>query len=240
MSTKILSAPASASQNLPSFRSGLGNIPSPGGGQSNVRTNIRVTPISASSMRFLIMDAPRQGNLHLYMREMKRNNVTDIVRVCEPTYETDDLKNAGITLHDMAYDDGTSPPDLVLDKWLEVVKNRFFNKNKLIDVSVDGGGACVQVNRSSSDDVTSSPAAVAPDGKQGQPAIAVHCIAGLGRAPVLVAIALIEYANYDPVSAVSFIRNHRRGAINGKQLVYLESYKRRTKRLDGGCACTIM
>jgi protein tyrosine phosphatase type 4A len=68
-------------------------------------------------------------------------------------------------------------------------------------------------------------------------AIAVHCVAGLGRAPVLVALALIEYAGYDPVEAVSFLRKHRRGAINDKQLQYLEQYKRQTK---AGCACIIM
>ncbi|ORX97972.1 phosphatases II [Basidiobolus meristosporus CBS 931.73] len=58
--------------------------------------------------------------------------------------------------------------------------------------------------------------------------IAIHCVAGLGRAPVLVAIALIEYG-MAPLDSVSFIRERRRGAINNKQLRYLESYKRRTK-----------
>ena len=73
--------------------------------------------------------------------------------------------------------------------------------------------------------------------KQENPCIAVHCVAGLGRAPVLVAIALIEYG-MDAASAVTFIRDRRRGAINAAQLMYLESYKpiRRKQRK----ACCVM
>lgn len=54
--------------------------------------------------------------------------------------------------------------------------------------------------------------------------VAVHCVAGLGRAPVMVALALIELGlKYE--DAVEMIRQKRRGAINAKQLAYLSSYK---------------
>ncbi|MEQ2260109.1 Protein tyrosine phosphatase type IVA 1, partial [Xenotaenia resolanae] len=62
--------------------------------------------------------------------------------------------------------------------------------------------------------------------------VAVHCVAGLGRAPVLVALALIECGmKYE--DAVQFIRHcfsavsfrKRRGAFNSKQLFYLEKYR---------------
>uniref|UniRef100_A0A8C6GUT2 protein-tyrosine-phosphatase n=1 Tax=Mus spicilegus TaxID=10103 RepID=A0A8C6GUT2_MUSSI len=54
--------------------------------------------------------------------------------------------------------------------------------------------------------------------------IAVHCVAGLGRAPVLVALALIKGGmKYE--DAVQFIRQKRRGAFNSKQLLYLEKYR---------------
>jgi len=68
------------------------------------------------------------------------------------------------------------------------------------------------------------------DGKQ--VSIGVHCVAGLGRAPVLVALALIEHGlHYE--EAITLIREKRRGAINAKQLKYLKSYKPKKK-------CTIM
>lgn len=69
--------------------------------------------------------------------------------------------------------------------------------------------------------------------KQQSVSVAVHCVAGLGRAPVLVAIALIEQGlKYD--DAVNLIREKRRGAINTKQLKCLKAYKPKTK------SCTIM
>jgi protein tyrosine phosphatase type 4A len=187
------------------------------GGAHGVSLNISSKPtlITTQSLRFLIMDAPRQSNLHLYIKECKRHHVTDIVRVCEPTYLGAELKTAGMTLHEMAYEDGHSPPEDVLTKWLELVQERFFSENN---------------NNKASSQQQQDVAAT----------IAVHCVAGLGRAPVLVAIALMEFENIDAVEAVMMIRKNRRGAINEKQLQYLEGYKCRMRKGEGGCACAIL
>lgn len=64
--------------------------------------------------------------------------------------------------------------------------------------------------------------------------IGVHCVAGLGRAPVLVAIALIE-GGMNPLQAVNFIRERRRGSINMKQLQWLKTYKPRLKKSKAPC-----
>ncbi|XP_077801725.1 protein tyrosine phosphatase type IVA 1 isoform X3 [Macaca mulatta] len=54
--------------------------------------------------------------------------------------------------------------------------------------------------------------------------IAVHCVAGLERAPGLVALALIEGGmKYE--DAVQFIKQKQHGAFNSKQLLYLEKYR---------------
>ncbi|XP_029332646.1 protein tyrosine phosphatase type IVA 2-like isoform X3 [Mus caroli] len=58
--------------------------------------------------------------------------------------------------------------------------------------------------------------------------VAVHCVAGLGRVPVLVALALIECRmKYE--DAVQFIRQKGRGAFNSKQLLYLEKYRHKMR-----------
>jgi len=193
------------------------------------------TPITVTPMSFLIMDAPRQSNLHLYIRECRKHGVSDIVRVCEPTYHGDvDLRNAGIELHEMAYDDGTSPSRDILERWLDLVSERFYKKKK----------QPLEKKDSTEKPTTSGKATTPVNGSFPPTTIAVHCIAGLGRAPVLVAIALIEFAGMDPVDAVSLIRKHRRGAINEKQLQYLECYKKfYAKKLNGGkdgCGCVVM
>lgn len=61
------------------------------------------------------------------------------------------------------------------------------------------------------------------------PMIAVHCVAGLGRAPVLVAIALIEMG-MKPLDAIEFIRSKRRGAFNKPQIAYLVKIKKKKKK----------
>jgi len=68
----------------------------------------------------------------------------------------------------------------------------------------------------------------------GKKAIAVHCVAGLGRAPVLVAIALME-SGMEPMDTIAFIRKKRKGAINARQIKFIEAYTPHAK----GC-CVIL
>ncbi len=55
--------------------------------------------IEYEQVRFLIMDAPKDSNLHIYLRECKKHNVTHIVRISEPSYRKEEVEAAGIYLH---------------------------------------------------------------------------------------------------------------------------------------------
>ena len=84
---------------------------------------------------------------------------------------------------------------------------------------------------------------VANAGADGQcSTIAVHCVAGLGRAPILVAVALVEYGDFAPMDAVGYIRERRRGAINQVQLNWLMAYRPRHSARKGfslGQCCVV-
>ncbi|KAJ1754794.1 hypothetical protein LPJ77_004732 [Coemansia sp. RSA 2523] len=144
--------------------------------------------------RFLIMDCPTNSTIPLYLKEFARLNVTDVVRVCEPTYMKERVETRNVKVHDLPFKDGDVPPASVLKQWLELVTMRVASTK----------------------------------GEEGQEptTIAVHCVAGLGRAPVLVAVALIE-KGMDPLDAIEHVRHKRRGAFNNRQITYLaDSYKR--------------
>jgi len=166
--------------------------------------------ISFRNMRFLILDCPSDENLPIYLEEFVAHNVTDVVRVCEPSYHTELLAQHNINVHDWHFQDGTVPPCEVIHNWLDLVEERFgsIHYNKKIDMN-----ATVEFN----DKYIA--------GEHNDPTIAIHCVAGLGRAPALVAIALIE-SGMESLDAVTYIRRYRRGAFNSKQIAFLDSYKR--------------
>jgi len=170
----------------------------------------RYTKLEWNHLSFLITDAPDKQNLHLYLKECKKHNVTDIVRICEPTYEADDVQAAGIVLHEMFFEDGQPPSKDIILRWLLLVRQRFPTPNRKNKTLYN-----VQ-----------------------KPCIAVHCVAGLGRAPVLVGIALID-AGLDVLTAVEFIRSHRHGAINAKQLSFLQDFSIKHRR-NNCVGCSIL
>lgn len=147
------------------------------------------TPISYKNLNFLITNCPSQDDVPRFKEELVSHKITDLVRVCDPSYDTSSIEAAGISVHDWAFEDGAPPPEDVIEKWRKLTKETFKK-----------GGV-----------------------------IAVHCVAGLGRAPVLVCISLIE-KGMSPEDAIAHVRRQRKGAINARQLKFLQSYKK-----SGGC-----
>jgi len=131
---------------------------------------IRPAPaeLEYKNMRFLITEQPQDATIRGYISILKEHKVSHLVCATDPTYKTDDLSEAGVSVTEMSFPDGSPPSQEIVDRWLNVVKTEFLENPE----------TCV----------------------------GVHCVTGLGRAPVLVAIALMELGmKYD--EAVDAIRN---------------------------------
>ncbi|KAG0355327.1 Protein tyrosine phosphatase type IVA 1 [Podila minutissima] len=201
---RSVSAESSTSAINPSTAARLQRLPTPPRSPGLVPLGRQLTliePPMTKEIRFLILDCPTDSTLPFYLAELKRNNVTDVVRCCEPTYRAETLQNEGITVHDWPFRDGAVPPVNIIKNWLQLVDTRIVRRR------------------------SSSPSASEEEEEAAPPTVAVHCVAGLGRAPILVAIAMIELgmANLD---TVEFIRRRRRGCFNSNQIQYIDGYKR--------------
>lgn len=183
--------------------------------KSGFTTN-KPAELQQGPLRFVITDSPSDENISKHAKQLTRLNVKHVCRASEPTYSTAPLQKEGIQVHELSFKDGDPPPDDVLDKWLDLVEKCFLKRKKK----------------------EKSIAGVMP--LKDDEKISVHCVAGLGRAPVLVAVALVEYCGLSPIDAVKFIRTQRRGAINTKQLKWLENYSpKRHHAALASCGCRV-
>ena len=73
-------------------------------------------------MRFLITSAPDPLQLKHAVTNMKKHNVTKLVRLCACEYDTSLFAKAGIEVVDLPFPDGKAPPNDVLIKWNEIVR----------------------------------------------------------------------------------------------------------------------
>ena len=165
--------------------------------------------ITQEGLRFLIMDSPSRENAESYANQLLSIGVVDLVRTCKVNYEESIFELKGIRIH-------------VIHK-----QNLYFQ-----DGSVPPRKKVTEwlelvketfINSASSDD--------------NPKCIAVHCLAGLGRAPVLVGIALIELG-MKANEAIALIRKNRSGALNQQQIKVLMKYKRTGMLFTKNC-CVI-
>ncbi|KAJ3410661.1 hypothetical protein HDV05_003517 [Chytridiales sp. JEL 0842] len=217
----------------------------------------------STPLRFIITDCPSNESLQEYISVFDDNKVGFLIRLCEPiAYDTTPVKEYGIVVRDdMAFEDGTVPPDTVL-KSFRTLLDSILTGTLPLPPSSSSSTAATQP--SSTPTTTDSPStttpqpdtptsttsssstpygtprgsitSIKPSSGTEFPSIAIHCVSGIGRAPILVAVALVD-AGVDPVDAVEYIRKRRRGAFNKNQLAWILDSKnglKRVKKSSGG------
>ncbi|TGZ75424.1 hypothetical protein CRM22_000379 [Opisthorchis felineus] len=170
-----------------------------------------ITTIEYKGINLIIMDSPTKSSVPYFVEECSRLHVSDIVRVCEDRYPTDEFEKSGIRVHHWEFSDGSPPPDNVLSDWFNLLRARFYTEPKTASSNATGAAGPV----------------------------AVHCIAGYGRAPVLVAVALMELG-MPCADAIELIRSKRKGAFNDRQLAYLTAYHPKSRLRRHGNRCFLM
>jgi len=151
--------------------------------------------VEHKKQRFLITALPQEDQLGKYVDKLVAASAYTTCRACACSYDTGLYSTKGMDYHVMPFADGCAPPKPVLEEWLELCRSNIQHNSQH---HAEGAGT--------------------------MRAIAVHCMAGLGRAPLLVAIALIE-DGLPVTQAVAMVRKARHGALNSQQLRYLTEYQ---------------
>lgn len=169
-------------------------------------------------IRACISKSPTQSSIEQYVEFMIRENITDVFNFCnkdkdKTRYNHELLKSKGIKVHVLYFNDGDNPPHDILEGFNQIIDS-IISKN---DDSKNDSNNVVNV--------------------------LFHCIAGLGRAPIMLAYLMISRFGYNSKSkrydVITKIREKRRYAFNSKQIEWVYNYKVKHKN-DSGCKCIII
>ncbi|KAG7226303.1 hypothetical protein INR49_003055 [Caranx melampygus] len=80
--------------------------------------------ISYDCLRFLITHNPTNAQLGRFIEDLKAFGVNTLVRVCAATYDKTPVEQEGIHVLDWPFDDGSAPPDQVVDDWLNLLQTK--------------------------------------------------------------------------------------------------------------------
>jgi len=169
-------------------------------------------------MNFLILEQPSPSNLADYIATLKLYSVTHVVRVHDTPVGKEALAKDFTVLQGpgWSFADGGNPTPDIIKNWLHLV-------DEVFELKMPGRSNATR--RGSVQEAFEGPC------------IAIHCAAGLGRAPLLVAVALMERSGKKGLEAIDLIRTQRKGCFNDKQVHWLTKY--RAKNPGAGC-CTLM
>ncbi|KAK2942451.1 putative Protein tyrosine phosphatase type IVA 3 [Blattamonas nauphoetae] len=208
---------------------------------TRTRRPINSTLFETSLWNFLITDCPTAETLPLFKQTLQKYNCHYVVRFCESTYSPADVADISCTVLDFEFPDGNKPPVYITEQWfnfIESVRSDVFpassmaprqqkstpNSNSQSDGLDDPSFAAVPNSTPSPESVIST----SPN-----PTICAHCVAGLGRAPMLVCLAIMAYDyGITGLEVVTKIRQKRPGALNSEQVRFIMDFEKERMKLN--------
>jgi protein tyrosine phosphatase type IVA len=188
----------------------------------------KLTVVAHNGLRFCVMDSPTDQNAKLYIAALKRKGCCCIVRTCEVLYRTEPFEAEGIKVIDMPFPDGGVPSVALILQWLNLVRLYYPKKSEAKNKPNRTSSPTITVTTTTTTTTTTTPTTTitktSTNTTMPRTPIAIHCVAGLGRAPLLVGIAMIE-AGLAPLDALTLMRKRRPGCINQKQIEFLQAYR---------------
>src|ERR1700722_1270545 len=162
--------------------------------------------------KFLLTAAPKDSELEIYAKVLRRHGCTNLVRTYVPVYPSYPGRELhafflrqGITLHDLEFEDGSVPPPQIINQWFQLLQ-------QLQQIPR------LQSQSESTSSNNSNSSSSSSNNNNNTVTIAIHCMSGLSCAPVLIALALIDPGAMSNLEAISLLRHHRRGCLNHKQI----------------------
>jgi protein tyrosine phosphatase type 4A len=154
-------------------------------------------PVQNRCLRFLVCDCPTNFSIGSYVEEFKKYHVKKIIRLCEKTYDSNHFRDIAEVI-DFTIIDGGVPDEQTIKEWIIVLNDIFFRNDLYV-----GTNSQIPSNL---------------------PSVAIHCTAGLGRAPLMVAIALVVFTSKNYLDVVYMLRAKLGTVLNTKQLNYLSNF----------------
>lgn len=176
--------------------------------------------------------SPKSASIEEFSRSMKDKAITDVFCFCKPQYDKTFFESIGLKYHNLEFPDGTAPGSETLEEF-----NQIFDQivKRSIEHDVDQYVDTLFEKRSKPQKIKIKT----PKNEtivQKDIVINMHCQSGLGRAPTMLAYIMITRCNFDNIEAVNYVRKHKKGTFNTKQIDWIISSKLKFKDKKDLCA----